>query len=78
MVKEGEALAALNPQIVVKLPMIADGIKACKYFSYGYPYDYPTTLGWLGLANQNQYAPSFVSAKPNTRKAMCPTKQTPA
>ena len=33
MVKEGEALAALNPQIVVKLPMIADGIKACKYFS---------------------------------------------
>lgn len=33
MVKEGEALAALNPQIVVKLPMIGDGIKACKYFS---------------------------------------------
>jgi len=33
MVREGEALAALNPQIVVKLPIIADGIKACKYFS---------------------------------------------
>lgn len=33
MVREGEALAALNSQIVVKLPMIADGIKACKYFS---------------------------------------------
>ena len=33
MVKEGEALAALNPQIVVKLPMSADGVKACKYFS---------------------------------------------
>ncbi len=33
MVKEGEALALLHPQIVVKLPMIADGIKACKYFS---------------------------------------------
>ncbi|MGG6232242.1 fructose-6-phosphate aldolase [Tenacibaculum sp. SDUM215027] len=33
MIKEGEALAALNPQIVVKLPMIKDGIKACKYFS---------------------------------------------
>tara|TARA_R110002049_G_scaffold232088_6_gene404647 strand:+ start:57 stop:710 length:654 start_codon:yes stop_codon:yes gene_type:complete len=33
MVKEGEALAALHPQIVVKLPVIADGIKACKYFS---------------------------------------------
>jgi transaldolase len=33
MVKEGEALAALHPQIVVKLPMIKAGIKACKYFS---------------------------------------------
>ncbi|MDF1516601.1 MAG: fructose-6-phosphate aldolase [Lutibacter sp.] len=33
MVKEGEALADLHPQIVVKLPMIADGIKACKYFT---------------------------------------------
>ncbi len=33
MVKEGEALAALHPQIVVKLPMIADGVKACKFFS---------------------------------------------
>tara|TARA_R110002049_G_scaffold30345_6_gene103966 strand:- start:1077 stop:1733 length:657 start_codon:yes stop_codon:yes gene_type:complete len=33
MVKEGETLAALHPQIVVKLPIIADGIKACKYFS---------------------------------------------
>ncbi|GGF65673.1 MULTISPECIES: fructose-6-phosphate aldolase [Wenyingzhuangia] len=33
MVREGEALAALHPQIVVKLPMIKDGIKACRYFS---------------------------------------------
>ncbi|HBS11975.1 MAG TPA: fructose-6-phosphate aldolase [Flavobacteriaceae bacterium] len=33
MVKEGEVLAKLNPQIVVKLPMIKDGVKACKYFS---------------------------------------------
>lgn len=33
MVKEGEALAALNEQIVVKIPMTKDGIKACKYFS---------------------------------------------
>ena len=32
MVKECEALATLHPQIVVKLPIIADGIKACKYF----------------------------------------------
>ena len=33
MVKEGEELAALHPQIVVKIPMTKDGIKACKYFS---------------------------------------------
>ena len=33
MVREGEALAELDDQIVVKLPMIKDGIKACKYFS---------------------------------------------
>ncbi|MGB0776612.1 MAG: fructose-6-phosphate aldolase [Flavobacteriaceae bacterium] len=33
MIEEGEALAALNPQIVVKLPMTAEGVKACKYFS---------------------------------------------
>jgi len=33
MVKEGEALAALHPQIVVKIPMILEGIKAIKYFS---------------------------------------------
>jgi transaldolase len=33
MVKEGEALAALHPQIVVKVPMIQEGIKAIKYFS---------------------------------------------
>jgi transaldolase len=33
MVREGEALAELHPQIVVKIPMIKDGIKAIKYFS---------------------------------------------
>lgn len=33
MISEGEELAALHEQIVVKLPMIEDGIKACKYFS---------------------------------------------
>lgn len=33
MIKEGEELAALHPQIVIKLPMIANGVKACKYFS---------------------------------------------
>lgn len=33
MVKEGEALAALHPQIVVKIPMIEAGVKALRYFS---------------------------------------------
>jgi transaldolase len=33
MVKEGEVLAKLHPQIVVKIPMILDGVKALKYFS---------------------------------------------
>ena len=33
MVKEGENLAALHPQIVVKIPMTKEGIKAIKYFS---------------------------------------------
>ena len=33
MVAEGEALAALDPHIVVKVPCIADGIRAIKYFS---------------------------------------------
>ena len=33
MVAEGEELAALHPQIVVKVPMIRDGVKAIKYFS---------------------------------------------
>ena len=33
IVREGEALAALAPNIVVKVPMIKDGIKAIRYFS---------------------------------------------
>ena len=33
MVREGKELAALNPHIVVKVPCIADGIKAIKHFS---------------------------------------------
>ena len=33
MIKEGTELAALHPQIVVKVPVIKDGIKAIKYFS---------------------------------------------
>lgn len=33
IIREGEELAALHPQIVVKVPMIKDGIKAIRYFS---------------------------------------------
>jgi len=33
MIKEGQELADLHPQIVVKIPMIRDGVKALKYFS---------------------------------------------
>ena len=33
MVKEGQALAKLHSNIVVKVPIIKDGIKAIKYFS---------------------------------------------
>lgn len=33
IIAEGERLAALHPQIVVKVPMIKDGIKAIRYFS---------------------------------------------
>lgn len=33
MVEEGERLAALHDNIVVKIPMIKEGIKAIKYFS---------------------------------------------
>ncbi|MDH5366785.1 MAG: fructose-6-phosphate aldolase [Cyclobacteriaceae bacterium] len=33
MIREGEELAALDDKIVVKVPIIKDGIKAIKYFS---------------------------------------------
>ncbi|MFC4230444.1 fructose-6-phosphate aldolase [Parasediminibacterium paludis] len=33
MVAEGKLLAAIHPNIVVKIPMIKDGIKAIKYFT---------------------------------------------
>jgi len=33
MIKEGEELAAIDKKIVVKIPMIKDGVKALKYFS---------------------------------------------
>ncbi|MEY3956850.1 MAG: fructose-6-phosphate aldolase, partial [Bacteroidota bacterium] len=33
MVAEGKKLAAIHPNIVVKVPMIKDGIKAIKWFS---------------------------------------------
>jgi transaldolase len=33
MVKEGKELAAIHPNIVVKIPMIAEGLKACRILS---------------------------------------------
>lgn len=33
IIREGENLAALHPNIVVKVPMIKDGVRAIKYFS---------------------------------------------
>ena len=33
IIKEGEYLASLNKQIVVKVPMISEGVKAIKYFT---------------------------------------------
>jgi len=33
MIEEGEELITIDPKIVVKIPMIKDGIKAIKYFS---------------------------------------------
>ncbi len=33
IIKEGEALAKLHPNIVVKVPIIKDGIKAIRYFA---------------------------------------------
>jgi transaldolase len=33
IIREGQALADLHPNIVVKVPMIKDGIKAIRYFS---------------------------------------------
>ena len=34
MIREGEALANLHKNIVVKIPMTLNGLKAIKYFSY--------------------------------------------
>jgi len=33
IIKEGEGLAEIDPKIVVKIPIIKDGVKAIKYFS---------------------------------------------
>ena len=33
MIKEGEELAEIDPKIVVKVPMIKDGVKAIRYFT---------------------------------------------
>ncbi len=33
MINEGKALADINPNIVIKLPLTIEGLKACKWFS---------------------------------------------
>jgi transaldolase len=34
IIKEGEALATLHDQIVIKVPMIEEGVKAIRYYSH--------------------------------------------
>ena len=49
IVAEGKKLAAIHPNIVVKVPMIKDGIKAIKYFS---DHDIPTNCTLVFSAGQ--------------------------
>jgi transaldolase len=49
MVREGEMLAELHPNIVVKVPMIKDGVKAIRYFS---DKDIPTNCTLVFSAGQ--------------------------
>jgi len=49
MVAEGKALAAIHPNIVVKVPMIRDGIKAIKWFTDN---DIRTNCTWVFSAGQ--------------------------
>lgn len=49
MVKEGERLAELHNNIVVKIPMIKDGVKALKYF---YEREIPTNCTLVFSAGQ--------------------------
>ena len=54
MIREGEELAALNPHIVVKVPCIADGIKAIKHFTEKgmyRTYDYKTQVLAASIRN---------------------------
>ena len=49
MIKEGHKLSDINRNIVVKLPITWDGIKACKYFSDN---NIPTNMTLCFSANQ--------------------------
>jgi transaldolase len=49
MVEEGKKLAALHPNIVVKIPMIKDGIKAIKWFT---DHEIPTNCTLVFSAGQ--------------------------
>ena len=62
MIAEGETLAQIHPNIVVKIPMIKDGVKALKYFSDNIPNLLEVSIGhaliseelYLGLENTVQ------------------------
>lgn len=57
MIKEGEELAALHPNIVVKVPCIADGIKAIKYFTKK---ESVQTARWCSLRDKLYWQPRLV------------------
>lgn len=49
MIKEGQALADIHPNIVIKIPMTIDGMKACKFFTEN---DIKTNVTLCFSANQ--------------------------
>lgn len=64
MIKEGEELAALHPNIVVKVPCIAEGIKAIKYFTgkgirYQLYFSVFSGTGFIGCKSRSYLCISF-------------------
>ena len=58
MIKEGEELAALHPNIVVKVPCIAEGIKAIKY-PYQLYFSIFSGAGFIGCKSRSYLCISF-------------------